>query len=137
MQRLIAALPHRAPFLFVTRILGDTPRGFEAEWDILGNEDWLRGHFPTKPIVPGVLIVEALGQACGLSLIARETGISKGGMLAQAEIRFRVPVAPPATIVLRSRVEREFGELIRFDVEASCANRTVAAGSLVLVLTDP
>jgi 3-hydroxyacyl-[acyl-carrier-protein] dehydratase len=137
MQHLLEGLPHGEPFLFVTEVLGETERGFEASWRIRGDEDWLRGHFPRKPIVPGVLITEALGQACGLSLLARSGGIRKSGMLAQAEIRFRAPVFPPASIALISRLDREFGDLMRFHVTASCEGRTVADGALVLVLTDP
>jgi 3-hydroxyacyl-[acyl-carrier-protein] dehydratase len=135
MQNLISELPHREPFVFLSEIVGDSPNGFQALWRVDGGEDWLRGHFPTRPVVPGVLIIEALGQCCGVSLLARQTGIQRSGMLAQADVRFRAPVAPPAVLTLTSQVDREFGELIRFQVSAQCEGRTVAEGALVLALT--
>jgi 3-hydroxyacyl-[acyl-carrier-protein] dehydratase len=101
MNGLIDRLPHRPPFRFVTELRCVDPSAFEAVWSVSGDEDFFRGHFPGEPIVPGVLITEALAQTAGLHLLSREGGGSHGGMLVQSEVRFRKPVHPPAMISLR------------------------------------
>ncbi len=128
----IAHLPHRAPFLFVTEIISHASGRFEAVWRVNGSEDFFRGHFPSDPVVPGVLITEALAQACGLAMIACDDERFKGGMLAQSEMRFRHPVRPPASITLLACEDGGMGRLRRFAVTASLANVVVAEGTIVL-----
>ena len=79
MNGLIDRLPHRPPFRFVTELRCVDPSAFEAVWSVSGEEDFFRGHFPGEPIVPGVLITEALAQTAGLHLLSREGGGSHGG----------------------------------------------------------
>lgn len=128
-------LPHREPFLFITRVaelLADEAR---AQWVVTGEEAFHRGHFPGNPVVPGVLIGEALAQTAGLALSSRLAGSSQSsgaGVLARIEIRFHLPVRPPATIALHAIRTGGIGALHQFDVEASTAAGRVAHGSLVL-----
>ncbi len=131
---MIDRLPHRPPFLFVTEVVCADPAAFEAAWHVEGSEEFLRGHFPGNPIVPGVLIVEALAQVAGLQLISRGGDDPHVGMLVQSEIRFRKPVRPPARIALNVSQDGGLGALHRFAVRASVDGHTVADGSLVLVI---
>jgi 3-hydroxyacyl-[acyl-carrier-protein] dehydratase len=126
---LLSRLPHRPPFRFVTE-LTSVREGESAEgiWKLDGSEPFFAGHFPGNPIVPGVLIAEALAQLSGLATPAQ----ARGGMLAQVDVRFEKPVAPPATIVLRSKLTRSMGALQQSDVSASVDGVTVASGSITL-----
>lgn len=126
--RDIDRLPHRPPFVFLTRVMeaapGESARG---EWALAGDEGFFAGHFPGEPLVPGVLIAEALAQLSGLVLAA-----GSGVRLCRVDVKFTEGVVPPATIVLESRVARSLGELWQFDVEASVRGRAVAKGCVTL-----
>jgi 3-hydroxyacyl-[acyl-carrier-protein] dehydratase len=125
----LAHLPHRDPFRFVSSVTEAT-RGESAEgaWNVTGTEDFFRGHFPGDPVVPGVLIAEALAQLSGLAGAAE----GKSGMIAHVDVRFERPVAPPATIVLRSKRSGGVGRLEVFEVSASVGDLVVARGSITL-----
>jgi 3-hydroxyacyl-[acyl-carrier-protein] dehydratase len=128
----LAHLPHAAPFRFVSSVTSVKPReSAEGIWEISGSEDFFRGHFPGNPIVPGVLISEALAQLSGIAG-SSGTASGKSGMLAHVDVRFEKPVAPPATIVLRSTVTGTMGSLQKFDVSAMVNNAVVASGSITL-----
>jgi len=102
-----------------------------GEWDITGNEDFFRGHFPGVPVLPGVLIGEALAQLAGIVGLHTD-GKAGSGRLVQVDVRFDKPVFPPAVVVLHATLTREIGILKRFDVSAECAGERVARGVLTL-----
>ncbi len=131
MKSLIARLPHRPPFVFVTEVVAVHAEFIDAVWRVDGTEDVFRGHFPGDPIVPGVLITEALAQAAGLYLLALDTG-DHGGMLVQTDVRFRKPARPPAQIELRATRTGSLGALQRFEVCAVVGESVVADGTIVL-----
>ena len=98
-QRILSYLPHRYPFLLVDRVVKfEIARSIDAYKNVSINEPFFQGHFPSLPIMPGVLIVESLAQAGGLLILAGEdesvitnsiflfTGIEN--------VRFRKPVLP-------------------------------------------
>lgn len=132
---LLSKLPHADPFRFVTQVIsveaGVSGRGL---WRVSGQEDFFRGHFPNQPIVPGVLIVEALAQMAGLVGASSPHLALQHGRLAQVEVRFRQAVQPPADVELSARIEQAMGSMIRFEVEAQVNGQTVADGSLTLNL---
>lgn len=136
---VLAALPHQAPFRFVDELTeldhGNTATGV---WRISGDEPWLAGHFPGNPLVPGVLISEALAQVAGLAY-ASSPGSDTGngakttdGRLAQVNVRFRAPVAPPAAITLHGKLVKVVGNLIVFEISATVSDQVVAEGTLTL-----
>lgn len=130
---LLDRLPHRPPFLFLTRVVAMNGEGAgEADWTLRGDEPFFAGHFPGRPIVPGVLIVEALAQLSGLVAAAPRPDGPLEGRLAHADVRFREAVSPPVSLRLRSRVTKTMGALRQFEVEARAGDRVVAEGHLAL-----
>jgi 3-hydroxyacyl-[acyl-carrier-protein] dehydratase len=125
----LSRLPHREPFRFVSRLTELRPGEFgEGVWELSGGEPFFAGHFPGQPLVPGVLIAEALAQISGLV----GPGNATHGKLAHVDVRFDRPVSPPAKIVLQSRVTRAIGELEQFEVTALVNGQVVARGMLTL-----
>lgn len=125
----LVRLPHRDPFRFISRVNHVQPgESGEAVWELNGSEPFFAGHFPGQPLVPGVLIAEALAQLSGLV----GPGNATHGKLAHIDIRFDKPVAPPAQIVLRSKVVRAIGELQQFEATALLGAAVIARGMLTL-----
>ena len=129
---LLSKLPHQAPFRFITSI-GKIAAGESGEgaWSVSGAEPFLDGHFPGNPLVPGVLIAEALAQLSGL-VGAGSSETARQGKLAQVDVRFTRSVTPPAEIVLRSKVVRTLGDLTQFEVVAMYQGETVAEGMVAI-----
>jgi 3-hydroxyacyl-[acyl-carrier-protein] dehydratase len=131
---LLDKLPHGEAFRFVSRVdeiePGVSGRGV---WSVKGDEGFFTGHFPGQPIVPGVLLGEALAQMSGLVALAHEKGEAAGNaFLAQLDIRLKRPVVPPAEIVLESTLTRHVRVLTQFDVKATVDGKPVALGALTL-----
>ncbi len=134
LQTTLEKLPHRAPFLFVSSVeeLEARRRGV-ATWHVRGDEGFLAGHFPANPVVPGVLLAEALAQLSGLVAFAGdEGGAEQAARLAQVNVKFQSSVVPPASVRLESTLTREMSGLYLFDVRAEVQGVVVAIGSLVL-----
>ncbi len=132
----LAQLPHADPFRFVSSVTSYKPgESAEGTWNVTGNEDFFRGHFPGDPLVPGVLLAEALAQISGIAGTGGGGGgaaAGKSGMLAHVDVRFEKPVAPPATIVLRSKLSGTMGALQKFEASARVNDAVVASGSITL-----
>jgi 3-hydroxyacyl-[acyl-carrier-protein] dehydratase len=125
----LGRLPHREPFRFITRVNSIKPgEQGEAVWALTGNEPFFEGHFPNRPLVPGVLIAEALAQLSGLV----GPSDSRDGKLVHVDVRFDQSVAPPAEIILRSRLLRSVGALEQFEVSATVGQGAAARGMLTL-----
>jgi 3-hydroxymyristoyl/3-hydroxydecanoyl-(acyl carrier protein) dehydratase len=144
LEALLSVLPHRPPFLFVDRVRELEPHQFiVAERALRADEPQFAGHFPGRPIMPGVLVTEALAQTSGL-LIGLSEIVSASAppetpkvfFLAVTNIKFTHPARPGDMLVLRAASERQFAALHRFNVEATVGRNLIAGGSLTLALVD-
>ena len=124
-------LPHREPFVFVDKVL--TAAGGEAQCLKVfpSNDPMFRGHFPGNPIVPGVILTEALAQTAG---IAGAWGSDDRCFRLSAIRSMKFPAAarPEERIILNARKAGEIGGLWMFDVRAEVEGNIVAAGQIVL-----
>jgi 3-hydroxyacyl-[acyl-carrier-protein] dehydratase len=131
----LARLPHGEPFRFLSSIETLEPgRSGSAAWHVCGDEVFLRGHFPGKPIVPGVLLTEALAQLAGLVGWAEAApgAQTPAVRLAHVDVKFKAEITPPARIGLHATLVRRMGALAMFDVEAKFKGVTSVSGSLTL-----
>lgn len=141
---ILAILPHRAPFLFVDRVIKLTPgRSIVTERDLHATEPHFAGHFPGHPIMPGVLVTDALAQTSGLLW-----GLSKKAnsedteappvlfYLAAVSMKYTTPATPGDTLRMTSATERVFGKLHTFMVEAAVGKCLIARGSLTLAMKE-
>ncbi len=132
---ILDRLPHREPFRFLSE-LTHLAAGVEgaASWRVTGSEAFLAGHFPGRPLVPGVLITEALAQLSGLVAFGDDAApvLRRTAVLAHIDVRFDRAVVPPAVLSLASTLARSLGNLYLFDVSARLGDDVVARGSLAL-----
>ncbi len=139
-----AILPHRPPFLFVDKVTNLIPdKSIIAERKISPNEFFFKGHFPQKPIMPGVLITDALAQTSGLlwglskkKLPDKHSEVPEFFYLAAADMKYVSPALPGDTIRLSATFERNFGALYRYAVEACVGRKLIAKGFLTLAMAD-
>lgn len=140
-EEIKSYIPHRDPFLFVDRVI-EIEKGSRilAVRSFGTEEEFFKGHFPGNPIVPGVLIVEALAQAGGILIYASFTDELEaqghtGAYLAGLEnVRFRQVVKPGDLIKLDVRIERRRSRLFRFRAEAFVDDSKAAEAEILVSL---
>lgn len=130
-------LPHRPPFVFVREILA-IAAGQSAECATWFDADdrMFAGHFPGNPLVPGVILTEALAQTAGIAAACGYPETQRPHFLLSAirSMKFSAPVLPDQRILLRAEASTRMGDLLQFKVEASVDGALVAQGQLVLGL---
>lgn len=133
---VINQLPHGEEFRFVSQVDELVPgQSAVARWTVKGDEYFFKGHFPNNPIVPGVLISEALAQTSGLA-VAGNSDKPQGGVLVHVDVRFKNQVVPPQDIILHANHVRAMDTLHSFEVKATVNDEVVAEGVLTIALTD-
>ncbi len=115
-----ALLPHRDPFLWVSRILECEPGvSVVAELDVDPDLPLFQGHFPGYPVLPGVIIMEALAQAASCCLLAQEDKAGSLGFFAGIDkVKFREQVRPGDTIRLEANITRNSSRMCVAEVKA-------------------
>ena len=129
-------LPHREPFLFVDEVVNiDEENGIHAKKFVSEDEYFLQGHFPDNPIFPGVIIIEALGQASGiLGFVKMNKTPEEGSIYVLAgvdKVRFRKIVRPGYNIDLYSKVLGEKRGIWKFDCRAELNNEIVCSATIL------
>ena len=131
-------IPHRWPFLLVDRI-DELEPGVRAVGikNVTINEPFFQGHFPDHPIMPGVLIVEALAQVGSVAILSRDENKGKVGYFAGIDsFRFRKPVQPGDVLRLEVSLTRVRGPVGKGSARADVDGQTVAEGELTFALGD-
>ena len=131
----ILGLPHRHPFVFVRELVA-TERGVSAECTTSFDADdpMFAGHFPGNPLVPGVILTEALAQTAGIAAASGYTDEDRPLFLLSAirGMKFQCAARPGELIHLRAKRLAQVGDLVQFSVEATVGGTAVAEGELVL-----
>jgi len=138
-REIRAVLPHRYPLILVDRIVevsadGQSAVGIKC---VSANEPFFQGHFPDLPIMPGVLIVEALAQCAGAALLGSLDREGKLAMLAGVDgFRFRRPVVPGDQLRLEVTLTRMRGPIGKVDARATVEGQAVAEGEITFAIAD-
>jgi len=140
-RRVMAALPHRYPMLLVDRVVSMVPRtSIHAVKAVSVNEPFFQGHFPGRPIMPGVLIVEALAQAAGV-LAVESMGLAGSGKLVYfmgiEGAKFRSPVEPGCLLDLHVEFTQLRGAVCKFSGKAMVDGKLCAEAQCVAMIADP
>ncbi len=119
--QIMQALPHRYPFLLVDRIVDiDEDRSAVGIKNVTVNEPHFQGHFPTRPVMPGVLIIEAMAQTAG-AICIRSAGEDRPSLVYFMTVdnaKFRRPVVPGDRLEIHVRKLKQRGNIWRFACEA-------------------
>ena len=140
-KRVMAALPHRYPMLLIDRVERlDPEKGITAIKAVTINEPFFQGHFPARPIMPGVLIVEALAQAAGV-LAVEALGLAGSGKLvyfmAIEGAKFRQPVEPGVLLRLDVEFVQKRAAVCKFAGRATVDGKLAAEASFTAMIADP
>ena len=140
-RAVLAALPHRYPMLLVDRIEEIVPdQSIRAIKAVTINEPFCQGHFPGRPIMPGVLIVEALAQAAGV-LAIESLGLAGSGKLvyfmAIDGAKFRTPVEPGCLLSLEVEFVQKRASVCKFAGRAMMDGKLAAEANFTAMIADP
>ncbi|MEM8982234.1 MAG: 3-hydroxyacyl-ACP dehydratase FabZ [Pseudomonadota bacterium] len=137
-RAIIAKIPHRYPFLLIDRVLEVTPNESAiALKNVTINEPFFEGHFPGRPVMPGVLIIEALAQTSAVLSAVTLGELEPGSFYFFTGIdkaRFRQPVVPGDQLKLHIAISRRIKSMWRFHGEAYVDDKKVASAELMCAL---
>lgn len=139
---ILKLIPHRAPFVMVDRVTdyqgGDT---LTAIKNVTYNEPFFPGHFPAVPTMPGVLILEAMAQACGILAVLKSGVRPESGLILYFagidNARFKRPVVPGDQLVFHVRLDKHKRDLWKFAATASVDGDLACEADMLCVLKLP
>ncbi len=139
--RVMAVLPHRYPMLLVDRVeelvKNESIRAVKA---VTMNEGFFQGHFPGRPIMPGVMIVEALAQAAGVLAMESFEMVGSGKLVYFMAIdgaKFRQPVEPGCLLSLNVKFEQKRARVCKFAGQAMIGDKLAAEANFTAMIADP
>ena len=139
-QEIMDFLPHRYPFIMIDRILETVPdEKITALKNVTINEPFFQGHFPGTPIMPGVLIVEAMAQAGGVLASASLPQEKQGALIyfmGIDKVKFRKPVVPGDQLVIEVQILKQRLKAIKMSAIATVDKKIVAEAELMATFGD-
>ena len=133
--KIIELLPHRYPFLLVDRVIELVPDDrITALKNVTMNEPFFPGHFPGQPVMPGVLIIEAMAQAGGLLAFESGSGANRGKLIyfmGMDKVRFRKPVIPGDQLIFEAKILKWRSKVAKMAGTAFVDNQLVAEAELM------
>ncbi len=135
-HQVMEHLPHRYPFLLVDKVVECIPgKTLTALKNVTINEPHFPGHFPVKPVMPGVLILEALAQATAIltakSMSDTPTGETLYYLVGIDNARFKQPVEPGEQLMLKTDLVRSKRSIWKFDTQATVDGNVVASAGII------
>ncbi len=139
-QEIMNFLPHRYPFLLVDRILEIVPNEkIVALKNVTINEPFFQGHFPGAPIMPGVLIVEAMAQTGGALFSASKPEERQGAIfyfMGMDNVKFRKPVVPGDQLIIEVKVLKMRSKVVKMSGIASVDKKRVAEAEIMATIGE-
>jgi len=134
---IMKRLPHRFPFLMIDRVLKYGGNEVIALKNVSINEPYFVGHFPTEPIMPGVLIGESMAQAAaflgdGDDEQVSESGLGKKAFLTNINLKIECPVIPGDQLIITARLVKRLGKLMKVSAHVK-VNKTIVASAEITV----
>jgi beta-hydroxyacyl-ACP dehydratase FabZ len=136
--KIMEFLPHRYPFILVDRVLSLEPgKKVVALKNVTINEPFFQGHFPGAPIMPGVLIIEALGQTGGILAFSSQTKEKPGSIIYFTgidKVRFRKPVVPGDQMILELEMLKLRPKVVKMAGKAMVEGKLVAEAEMMAAM---
>lgn len=134
---IMKKLPHRYPFLLVDRIIAMEPSvSITGIKNVTINEPFFQGHFPGQPIMPGVLIIEAMAQVGGVLAFSASSDAKSVFFMSIEKAKFRKPVVPGDQLIMELRVLQKRGNVWKLSGTARVDDKVVAEADLTAMLTN-
>ena len=134
-EGIAALLPHRYPFLLIDRVTAFEPKKLVAYKNVSGNEEFFQGHFPGHPVMPGVLIIESMAQACGMLVkLSAPPERQHGGIFYLVKVdkaRFNRVVIPGDRLTLEVEQKRSMRNMSLFLCQAKVDGEAAAEAELL------
>jgi len=138
-KELMGLIPHRYPFLLIDRVIDyEEWKWIKAIKNLTINESFFQGHFPSEPIMPGVLIIEAMAQAGGILALMSSKGKEKLAFFMTIDnVKFRKPVVPGDQLILNVAIVKVVrSNIVKTHGEATVDGELVAQGDLMFSVVD-
>ncbi len=139
-ERVQQLIPHRYPFLMIDRVVDLVPNvSATGIKNVTINEPYFQGHFPTRPVMPGVMIIEAMAQTAAVLVVSTLGSESEGRLVYFMSVdnaRFRKPVVPGDTLHVHVYKRRQRGNVWKFDAQAKVDGRVVADATFAAMILD-